>query len=991
MNSRDQALTVSQVLVEECRDHFGDPLPRDIIDGADDTPEYMGRVYEYLNSKNRWALCLSGGGIRSATFGLGLLQGLAQRGLLTKFDYLSTVSGGGYIGSWLSAWAQRREPGGECVGIAAVQKELGRICEGTKEPRELRHLRDYSNFLTPKLGLLSTDTWTGIAVYLRNLLLHWLMLLPLFLLPMFPAYVGWQLLQAPVSMQCAWLAFAGGALALFWSAGFISFNLPSARAWPLIGLLDPKSEQDEIDAIQGRRQWQFLVFCLLPAVAAAAALSLALAWFWRQPTPTADTDVIGPIVACLRGWVGDQWQLVLLTLAGAGGRCVAWVAALCHICKTNRRITAKKRELGDSPAAAALEPSHKLSVKIILWELFVSLVSGAVGGLLVGVTVTVILGNPYLATTLLGHRVTPLTHTAIYLCVAPPLFMLAFLLSESLFIGLTSYVTGDEDREWWARAGAWMLIAGLGWLLFHLLVIFGPVVIEWMNLKAPDVLEGYGGLPGLLSLASGVLAALLGTSSKTSAASRKPEVGPMARLRGLVLTLAAGLFLVSMFAGLAWVLSEAMFAVSGRDVDCGSVPCAFDTTIAHEVLTRELSADWLAIIALFLGLAAIGLVAWWSINVNRFSMHATYRDRLIRCFLGAARGNGGSDASSHLRKPDWFTGFDPNDNLRFRDLADQPPVTDPAKRAPLHIVNIAVNLVSDKVLGWQQRKAASFTASALHAGSDILGYRPMGVYGGRNGMSLGTAMAISGAAASPNMGYHSSSIVTLILALFNVRLGWWLGNPRRSQRTLLSQRPIYNCDGPALAATPLLAECFGLTNKRTRFIYLSDGGHFENLGLYEMVRRRCRYIVVSDASCDPDNAFADLGNAIRKIRIDLGVDIEMKAMRHLPRGDSYVPGIDRNGFYCGVGTITYPKGEDGTLIYVKPGLYGGEPRDVLNYASENASFPHEPTSDQWFSESQFESYRRLGEHVALSVSEALRDETDRNKLVQAVMQAAMRV
>jgi hypothetical protein len=371
-------------------------------------------------------------------------------------------------------------------------------------------------------------------------------------------------------------------------------------------------------------------------------------------------------------------------------------------------------------------------------------------------------------------------------------------------------------------------------------------------------------------------------------------------------------------------------------------------------------------------------------------MHATYRDRLIRCFLGAARGNGGSDTGSNLRKPDWFTGFDPNDNMQFRDLAVDEPVADPEKRAPLHIVNIAVNLVSDKVLGWQQRKAASFTASALHAGSDILGYRSMNVYGGHNGMSLGTAIAISGAAASPNMGYHSSPIVTLILALFNVRLGWWLGNPRRSRRTVFG-RPIYQCDGPALAVVPLIAECFGLTNKRADFIYLTDGGHFENLGLYEMVRRRCRLIVVSDAGCDADYAFADLGNAIRKIRIDLGVDVEMQAMYQVPRDDKYVPGIDRNGFYCGIGTIKYPRGDAGTLIYIKPGLYGGEPQDVLNYASENKLFPHEPTSDQWFSESQFESYRRLGEYVALKVFDVLQKETDSTKWAEAIKKTSKRL
>ena len=271
MGGSDQLLRASQVLVEECRDHFGDDIPDAILRGTEDTPEYMERVYDFLNRRNRAALCLSGGGIRSATFGLGLLQGLARQKRLTQFDYLSTVSGGGYIGSWLSAWIHRRGPNGERVGIRTVQDVLGRVCEGTKEPRELRHLRDYSNFLTPKVGLLSTDTWTTIAVYLRNLLLHWLMLLPLFLLPMFPAYVGWQLLQMDVSWHAPGWHLPAARSRCFGHRASSPTICRAPVPWPLIGLLDPKTEQDKIDAIQGRRQWQFLVFGLLPAMTAAAA------------------------------------------------------------------------------------------------------------------------------------------------------------------------------------------------------------------------------------------------------------------------------------------------------------------------------------------------------------------------------------------------------------------------------------------------------------------------------------------------------------------------------------------------------------------------------------------------------------------------------------------------------------------------------------------------------------------------------------------------
>src|SRR3954470_9737849 len=123
------------------------------------------------------ALCISGGGIRSATFALGALQGLAEHGLLTQFDYLSTVSGGGYIGSWLSAWTTRLN------GIENVVPHLRTDAPppGPGEPNPLDHLREYNNYLSPKLGGFSADTWTLIATVLRNIALNWLVLIPLLL------------------------------------------------------------------------------------------------------------------------------------------------------------------------------------------------------------------------------------------------------------------------------------------------------------------------------------------------------------------------------------------------------------------------------------------------------------------------------------------------------------------------------------------------------------------------------------------------------------------------------------------------------------------------------------------------------------------------------------------------------------------------------------------------------------------------------------------
>ena len=124
----------------------------------------------------RSALAISGGGIRSATFALGVMQGLARTHILEKFDYVSTVSGGGYIGSWLSSWV-RRNP----FGIRGVAAQLSAPPSDPliSEPTPVQHLRAFSNYLTPRLGALSADTWSLVATYVRNLLLNWIVLIPL--------------------------------------------------------------------------------------------------------------------------------------------------------------------------------------------------------------------------------------------------------------------------------------------------------------------------------------------------------------------------------------------------------------------------------------------------------------------------------------------------------------------------------------------------------------------------------------------------------------------------------------------------------------------------------------------------------------------------------------------------------------------------------------------------------------------------------------------
>jgi hypothetical protein len=357
---------------------------------------------------------------------------------------------------------------------------------------------------------------------------------------------------------------------------------------------------------------------------------------------------------------------------------------------------------------------------------------------------------------------------------------------------------------------------------------------------------------------------------------------------------------------------------------------------------------------------ASAIIGLW-ININRFSLHEMYRNRLVRAFLGASNTRGA--------QRDRFTFFNFTDNLpmsrlwmrREKPLRRKPRVKE---WRPLHVINIALNLVSTDKPAWQERKAESFTVTPLWCGSAQLdAFRRTSEYGGKHdSLTLGTAMAISGAAVSPNMGYNSSPIITFLLTLFNVRLGWWLGNPRRGG---------FANEGPRFAALPLVSELFGLTNDKRKYVYLSDGGHFENLGLYEMVRRRCHLIIVSDAGEDKDLAFGDLSNAVRKIRIDLGISIEFEDLKCLRLRNPDRTDPSKGGPCYTIGRIRYTQADkpaegsdakvhDGIILYLKPGFRGDEAADIVGYAASSTEFPHETTVDQWFSESQFESYRNLG-------------------------------
>ena len=926
------ALTPEQVLIEEAKSIHGDAFryqpTRSNADGW--------QLYRALHRLSSVALCLSGGGIRSASFALGVIEALAvhprqastrQEGdkqaasasasLLSQFHYLSTVSGGGYIGSWLAAWIARD-------GYGAVWRGLvGRREHPEQEPAEIAWLRTYSNYLTPRLGLFSADTWTAIALYVRNLILNWLVILP--------ALVLLLLSIKAFAVAAFWLSGSGryaivalavvGALSMMWSLRFALLNRPSrdpcfepARAARLssAGAYAPGKDDDPLrdEAARvrpGADEGKFLKLALVPAVAAALLLSLYLSV--RAPA--------------LKDW--QLWTTAALaTLIGMATYAIGWIAAAppwtWRPCKDETR--GFRYWLRDFAS----------------W----SIGGGGFYGAIVGLGVHLFAKfEPLL---LIGH-VTGARQTGLFLIAliyGVPWIITAQLTAEMIFVGLSSWQRfSDADREWFGRSTGWFTVTAFAWFAAAFLVFVVANLVWALVAKYPSAQYG----SSLLAIAAAAFGTLGGNSGKSPATDQTDKKS--GRFMRIALPIAAVIFLVLLVLAVSILIDYLLF---GHNL--------VDTSLLGAGPASQWRQNWLWLLVGFGVVIAVASAAWTHVNINRFSAHSLYRNRLIRAYLGA---------SNPHRAPNPFTGFDDTDNMRMAELRPQAA----GAWLPFHVINIALNVVNSKRLAWQERKATPFTATSLHCGTaaDRLGYRPTAQYGGemRGGLSLGTALAISGAAASPNMGYHSSPLVTLLLALFNVRLGWWLGNPGEKGDD------SYRRDGPRIAIRPFIFEMFGLTTDDRKYIYLSDGGHFENLGLYEMIRRRCRFVVVSDAACDPSFGFEDLGNAVRKIAIDLGVYISFGKLRELKSRSK--DGAVIEGAYYAIGVIDYKSApewntdaeqettrdvENGYILYIKPGYHGNESAGIVAYATANAAFPHETTADQFFSESQFESYRTLG-------------------------------
>lgn len=950
-------------------------------------------IFFKIHHARHAALCLSGGGIRSASFAMGIVQGLARHGLLPRFDYLSTVSGGGYTGGWLSAWMAR-------AGAAEVWKQLKGVQTPKldDEPAPVKHVRKYSHYLNASFGAMSADTWTITATVMRNILLIWLVTMPLMaaglMLPRF-------FVSFPMTTIDEWKTSLG------WDPGWLTVVLYGLATILLIrgaayahGMLHerPTSEDGKakgVDRSLGAFHWN----CLIPLIVGLICLVLG-------------SQLIAAMFA--HNHPGD--------------------GALSSLALANMIINSAP------PSAADLEVFSANGMAV--YGAFVGIVSWLIGtpnrwkkldeGFVMGVASAVAGYGVVIAfDALIG--VGQWKHgPEFWATFAVPLFLSLLLLGSQLFIGFTSKVQSDSEREAAARFNAWLLIVIVGWIGMFGVALYGP---RWFK-TAVNSTQALVALAGS-GAGAGIITALIGAAASAPAAGSNGSGGLIAAVMKGVTAVAVPFFAVAVAVLIAvadgrilksacdakpdwcpadanalfdnYLAPRAATVVPGADSSAVAPPSTKapayvrDTAVAqmHFLQVADYAQPQMVLVTSVV-LLGVGLLIGLFIDTNRFSLHAMYKQRLTRTFLGASK-------APCDRDPDPFTGFDETDDMPMGDLwpARRPPgeqsasgggaANMPSIRPPMHILNLALNLVGSSRLGGgtQDRKAECFTVSSLHAGSARVGYRRTSVpeaqrsartswigkviderraqrarvYGGRDGITLGTAVAVSGAAASPNMGYNSSPAITFLMTLFNARMGWWLGNPGAAGDD------TYFKDEPTLGVVPILNEMFGRTTDTSPYVYLSDGGHFENLAVYEMIRRRCRFIVVSDAGKDAEHIFDDLGGLVRKARIDFGVPVEFSPkMNIFPRS---MPDKAKDGTYWAIGRIRYSAvdkdpehrpGEsdddyDGIIVYVKAAYYGNEPRDVYNYAQKVPEFPHDSTANQFFGEAQVESYRALGEYA----------------------------
>lgn len=846
--------------------------------------------------RDRIGLALSGGGIRSATFCLGVLQALAKQGFLSRLDYLSTVSGGGYIGGFLGAWLRNSHVTEVQKNLAEAATTSGKPSSGTPPVREpdspsglktdpLKYLRENGRYLAPNGA---GDMGRNVASQLRNFLsMH--------------VVFGSVVLALFLLFNLAALAVHACGLGIF------SHEM-SANLADLSGLSDEALSL--LAPIQWSQAW----------VLAAAVLGFGT----------------GPLI--LAYWFAE---------AGRGRLLGLWL-------------------LGLGTGAAALILGWMIVQHLFQWQLLNELGEKGEGTLL----------------------------------------WLSFLFASSLVaLGLIAWACAMSTDEESAAKARNRLNTGLADSLVLLLLAGGYWVVDTIACTFANLIVNGGLRQYLWAIVSVLVFPLLSTLFRE----QLPKLGSLARAgsqKSSGGTKAAspswyGQMLLWAAAGAAGLLYLSSFAVAAK-------------------LLVSSSYGWADSFGWGLLLTSVVALGAWMLGsefgfVNYASMQTTYAQRLSRAYLGASNPDrhGLSSNAKGAPQRQWnVTSQVKSDIIEFIDYKPH------KKGGPLHLLNVTINetVSGHSALEQQDRKGfllcagpAGLSAQSADGTRFVWDEQELPTGGGLKYYScrvegkgthpllsgpedveklqLGEWMAISGAAVSTGCGFHTSKALSLLLGLFDIRLGYWWNSgidPRkafdRASRGAAAQA------GDALAGIfrnqaalfdEFSARFHGAARRRW---FLSDGGHFENTACYELLRRQVPLILCCDCGEDQEYAFGDFVGLMRKARIDLGAEFEFlepKDLRdYLPLEaigtlDELRP--DEKGFAkkpASVVRVHYRDGNTSILVLLKPTLTPGTPLDVLDYRDGHPSFPQETTADQFFDEAQWESYRKLGQETGTRLFES---------------------
>ncbi|MFM2356218.1 MAG: hypothetical protein RLZZ528_1954 [Pseudomonadota bacterium] len=890
-------------------------------------------------------LALSGGGIRSGIVSLGVLQRLAKARILEQVDYLSTVSGGGFIGTSLSWWMHNSalladhpnrtnfDLGANLPWTTHAPDEAEGNGSGA---RLLAHLRRNGRYLMPGNG---HGIAAGLAVVLRSVMLNLFVWIPL------------------VAAVC---------LVLYWLGTLPILNgIPAAVGTLAPGVMDALNRQLDPQVPATFPPVYLLLLTILPAVAAFFAIVSAnlsvQSWTEHGESNQADENAI----AAAPSMAGTILTSRALRWIGSALICLVIAAMLGFFLTTGWSFVEPLFANADLSAL----PEASLSAAALVYFLVSAVAGLAAFGLLRKFSD---LGDwsprktrPYYMASVgfLGFIVLEANGAALLRAIAGDghavrhlmAWLLGFghIVAATCFFFLTFYLLGLLIRVMLHDDSANLRYAARR----HFERFFGIAITIAIVTAAVGVLPLVAARisPYLAGGPSAVLSLLAGVGSAVWGHYRTYLSGTSTRRVTLVLSLGSLLLLYGIL--ISGYLIAQTYVAAGREGGLG----APDQSVRAAILC----------------VIVVAAIVGWFTNLNYLSLHRFYRDRLAEAFMPER-----ATTDVFENRPARHA-----DELKVcgkqKEGADKSKVNLSATKGPYHLINANVILDRSRDEKYRSRGGDSFILSPLYCGSAATGWQRSCDFA-RGELTLASAMAISGAAANPRSGFAGTGatrngIVSLAMSVLSLRLGYWVVNPLRHDTM---RRRANHFDPSAGYALPGV----GYT-EQSRFLELSDGGHFENLGLYELVRRRCGLIIICDGGQDPDSSYSALTYAALRIKEDFGAilkfnvgvggngpapsatkptspgDLVPRASEtEYPRGAEYA----RRGFF--LATVKYaesdvPGPDQAIVIYLKSALIPELGLAAKAYRGSHPDFPYQSTSDQFFDAEQFEAYREVGYRI----------------------------